>query len=194
MKKLIVLAALLAAGFAQAEGNYASLTYDQKDKQDSTQVNYVYGLNVGQKFSNGFTAELRMEDERVEPGAGATQKQESLAQAKVSYDIATSTAFTPYVAGALGHKNKSTIDFNFWLAEVGVKAKMGDFGARYGVRRRTAFDNNSTNAYDTTEQTVALGYNLTKQDNISVAYKVERRNDSVSSEYNTKGIYYTRSF
>ena len=194
MKKLIVLAALLAAGFAQAEGNYASLTYDQKDKQDSTQVNYVYGLNVGQKFSNGVTAELRMEDERVEPGAGATQKQESLAQAKISYDIATGTAFTPYVAGALGHKNKSTIDFNFWLAEVGVKAKFGDASVRYGFRRRTAFDNNSTNAYDTNEQTVALGYNLTKQDNISIAYKQERRNDSVSSEYNTKGIYYTRSF
>jgi hypothetical protein len=194
MKKLIVLAALLAAGFAQAEGNYASLTFDQKDKQDSTQVNYVYGLNVGQKFSNGVTAELRMEDERVEPGAGATQKQESLAQAKVSYDIATGTAFTPYVAGALGHKNKSTIDFNFWLAEVGVKAKFDDFSVRYGFRRRTAFDNNTTNAYDTNEQTVALGYNLTKQDNISIAYKQERRNDSVSSEYNTKGIYYTRSF
>jgi len=194
MKKFLVLAALLAAGLAQAEGNYASLTYDQKDKQDSTQVNYVYGLNVGQKFSNGVTAELRMEDERVEPGAGATQKQESLAQAKISYDIATGTAFTPYVAGALGHKNKSTIDFNFWLAEVGVKAKFGDASVRYGFRRRTAFDNNSTNAYDTNEQTVALGYNLTKQDNISIAYKQERRNDSVSSEYNTKGIYYTRSF
>ena len=194
MKKFIVMAALLAAGFAQAEGVYSSLTFDQKDKQDSTQVNYVYGLNVGQKFSNGFAVEARMENERVEPGAGATQKQESLAQAKVSYDIATGTAFTPYVAGALGHKNKSTIDFNFWLAEVGVKAKMGDFGARYGVRRRAAFDNNTTNAYDTTEQTVALGYNLTKQDNISIAYKQERRNDSVSSEYNTKGIYYTRSF
>jgi long-subunit fatty acid transport protein len=194
MKKLIVLAALLAAGFAQAEGNYASLTYDQKDKQNSDQVNYVYGLNVGQKFSNGVAVELRMEDERVEPGSGATQKQESLAQAKVSYDIATGTAFTPYVAGALGHKNKSTLDFNFWLAEVGVKAKMGDFNARYGFRRRTAFDNNTTNAYDTNEQTVALGYNITKQDNISIAYKQERRNDSVSSEYNTKGIYYTRSF
>jgi len=194
MKKCIVMASLLAAGFAQAEGVYSSLTFDQKDKQDSTQVNYVYGLNVGQKFSNGFAVEARMENERVEPGAGATQKQEALAQAKVSYDIATGTAFTPYVAAALGHKNKSTIDFNFWLAEVGVKAKMGDFGARYGVRRRTAFDNNSTNAYDTTEQTVALGYNLTKQDNISIAYKQERRNDSVSSEYNTKGIYYTRSF
>jgi len=191
MKKFLVLAVLLAAGVAQAGGNYASITYDEKDKQNATQMNYVYGLNVGQKFDNGVTAEVRMEDERVE---STSQKQESLAQAKVSYDIATGTAFTPYVAGALGHKNKSTIDFHFWLAEVGVKAKMGDFGVRYGFRRRTAFDNNTTNAYDTNEQTVALSYNLTKQDAISVAYKQERRNDSVSSEYNTKGIYYTRSF
>jgi len=194
MKKFIVLATLLAAGLAQAAGPYASITYDEKDKQNSTQMNYVYGLNVGQKFANGVGVEARMEDERVEPGAGATQKQESLAQVKVSYDIATGTAFTPYVAGALGHKNKSTIDFNFWVAEAGVKASMGDFGARYGFRRRTAWDNNTTNAYDTNEQTIALGYNITKQDNISIAYKLERRNDSVSSEYNTKGIYYTRSF
>jgi hypothetical protein len=191
MKKFLLLAVLLAAGVAQAEGNYASLTYDQKDKQNATQTNYVYGLNVGQKFSNGVGVELRMEDERVE---STSQKQEGLAQVKVSYDIATGTAFTPYVAGAVGHKNKSTIDFNFWLAEAGVKAKFGDFGVRYGIRQRTAFDNSTTNAYDTTEQTLAFGYNLTKQDNISVAYKIERRNDSVSSEYNTTGLYYTRSF
>lgn len=192
MKK-VVLATILASvfGIASAAGPYASLTYDEKDKQNSAQVNYVYGLNVGQKLENGFTVEARMEDERVE---STSQKQESLAQAKISYDITTGTAFTPYVAAALGHKNKSTIDFNFWLAEVGVKAKMGDFGVRYGFRRRTAWDNNTTNAYDTNEQTVAFGYNITKNDNISVAWKQERANDSVSSEYNTKGIYYTRSF
>jgi hypothetical protein len=195
LKKLVLSTIIaMAFGVAHAEGVYSSITYDQKDKQDSTQVNYVYGLNVGQKFSNGFGIEARVENERVEPGAGATQKQEALMQAKVNYDIATGTMFTPYVAAALGHKNKSTVDFNYWLAEAGVKAKMGDFNARYGVRRRTAWDNNTTNAYDTTEQTVALGYNLTKNDNISVAYKQERRNDSVSSEYNTRGVYYTRSF
>ena len=86
----------------------------------------------------------------------------------------------------------STVDF--WIAEAGVKAKFGDFGVKYNFRRRTAFDNNTTNAYDTNEQTVAFGYNITKNDNISVAWKQERANDSVSSEYNTKGIYYTRSF
>jgi len=192
MKKILA-ATLLASvfGIASAAGPYASLTYDQKDKQNADQTNYVYGLNVGQKFDNGFTVEARMEDERVE---STSQKQESLAQLKVSYDIDTGTMFTPYVAGAVGHKNKSTIDFNIWVAEAGVKAKMGDFGVRYGYRRRADWENSSTNAYNTDEQTVALGYNVTKQDNISIAYKLERRNDSVSSEYNTKGIYYTRSF
>lgn len=194
MKKTVLsVIAATVCGLAAA-GPYASFTFDQKDKQESTQVNYVYGLNVGQKFDNGVAVEARMEDERVEPGAGATQKQEGLAQVKVSYDIATGTMFTPYVAAALGHKNKATVDFHFWLAEVGAKVKLGDASVRYGFRRRTAWDNNTTNAYDTNEQTVALGYNLTKNDNISVAYKQERRNDSVSSEYNTKGIYYTRSF
>jgi long-subunit fatty acid transport protein len=195
MRKL-VLATLLTSmfGVAFAAGPYASLTYDEKDKQNSTQMNYIYGLNVGQKFDNGVGVEVRFENERVEPGAGATQKQEALGQVKVNYDISTGTMVTPYIAGALGHKNKSTIDFNFWLAEVGAKVKLGDASVRYGFRRRTAWDNNTTNAYDTNEQTVALGYNLTKNDNISIAYKQERRNDSVSSEYNTKGIYYTRSF
>ena len=191
MKKIFAIAILLAAGLAQAEGNYASLTFDQKDKQASTQMNYVYGLNVGQKFADGWALEARMEDERVEPGAGATQKQESLAQIKGSHDWATGTIFTPYAAIAFGHKNKSTIDFNFWLAEVGAKVKLNDtVGLRYGYRQRTAFDNNTTNSYDTTEQTVALGLNLTKKDNISIAYKEERG----TSNYNTTGLYYTRNF
>jgi len=191
--KKVVLATILASvfGMASATGPYVGITYDVKDKQNADQTNYVYGLNVGQKFDNGFTVEARMEDERVE---STSQKQEGLAQVKVSYDIATGTMFTPYVAGAVGHKNKATIDFNIWVAEAGVKAKMGDFGVRYGYRRRSDWAESDTNAYNTDEQTIALGYNITKNDNISVAYKLERRNDSVSSEYNTKGIYYTRSF
>ena len=138
MKKLFVMAALLAATLAQAEGLYTGLTYDQKDKQSSAQVNHVYGVNVGQKFSNGLTVEGRMENERVDVGDG-TQKQEGLMQVKASYDIATGTLVTPYVAAAVGQKNKSTIDFPFWVGEVGVKAKINDmFGVRYGWRQRAA--------------------------------------------------------
>ena len=191
MKKFLLLAALLAAGVAQAEGTYASLTYDQKDKQNSTQLNHVYGLTVGQKFAGGWAVEARMEDEKVDPGAGATQKQEGLVQAKVSYDIATGTMFTPYVAGAVGNKNKSTVDFPFWVGEVGVKAKVADsVTVRYGYRQRTAFDNNTTNSYDTTENTLAVTYSMTKNDAIGLRYAQERG----TSNYNTTGVYYTRSF
>ena len=193
MKK-VVLATILASvfGIASAADPYAALTYDEKDKVNSAEIHYVYGLNVGVKLGDGWSTEARMEDERVE--TGSAQKQESLAQVKVNYDVSTGTPFTPYVAGAVGHKNKATIDFNFWVAEAGVKVKMGDFGVRYGYRRRSDWAESNTNAYNTDEQTVALAYNLTKHDTVGVRFAQERRNDSVSSEYNTKGIYYTRSF
>ena len=191
MKKFIVMAAMLAATLAQAEGMYTGLTYDQKDKQNSTQNNYVFGVNVGQKFNNGFTVEGRMENERVEPGAGATQKQEGLMQVKGIYDISTGTMFTPYAAVAVGQKNKSTVDFPFWVGEVGVKAKLNDaFTVRYGWRQRTAFDNNTTNSYDTKEHTIALTASLSKQDAVGIRYARERG----TSDYNTTGVFYTRSF
>ena len=191
MKKLIVLAALLAASVAQAEGTYASLSYDYKDKQNTTQLNHVLGLTIGQKLGNGFAVEGRMENEKVDPGAGATQQQEGLVQVKGIYDISTGTMFTPFAALALGNKNKSTVDFPYWVGEVGVKAKINDtFGVHYGWRQRTAFDNNTTNSYDTRENSIALTAALTKNDTVGLRYAQERG----TSDYNTSGIFYTRSF
>jgi hypothetical protein len=191
MKKFIALAILLAAGVAQAEGTYASLSYDYKDKQESTQLNHVIGLTIGQKLGNGFSVEGRMENEKVDPGAGATQKQEGLVQLKGIYDISTGTMFTPYAALAIGNKNKSTVDFPFYVGEVGVKAKLNDtFTVRYGYRQRTAFDNNTTNSYDTRENTLALTANITKVDAVGIRYAQERG----TSDYNTTGVFYTRNF
>jgi hypothetical protein len=190
MRKL-VLATLLAGlfGVAQAEGIYASVTFDKKDKVSSSQVNNVYGLNVGQKFADGLTVEARMEDERVETFPG--QKQEGLYQLKASQDLSKLGMFTPYVAGAVGVKNKSTIDFPFYVAEVGAKVKLSDsISVRYGWRQRVAFDDNATNSYNTRENTLALGYSLNKQDTVTVAVKKERG----TSNYNTSGLYYSRSF
>jgi hypothetical protein len=176
-----------AFGLVKAEGTYGSLTYDQKDKQSSDQVNHVYGLNLGQKFKDGWSAEVRMEDEIIAVGNG-TQKQEGLAQIKVSKDFSFGMV-TPYVAAAVGQKSKSTSDFPFWVGEVGAKVKLGDsLTARYGWRDRQAFD--LANSYNTREHTVALGLNVTKQDTVTAAYKQERG----TSNYNTTGVYYTRSF
>jgi hypothetical protein len=188
-KLSVALAALLIAGSAMAEGIYASVTFDKKDKLASSQVNNVYGLNIGQKFADGLTVEARMEDERVETFPG--QKQEGLYQIKASQDLSKFGVVTPYVAGAVGVKNKSTIDFPFWVAEAGAKVKLSDsISVRYGWRQRVAFDDNTTNSYNTRENTLALGYSLTKQDTVTVAAKKERG----TSNYNTTGLYYSRSF
>lgn len=190
MKKIIALATLLAASTVFAGDWYGTTTYDRKDKQSSDQVNNVLGLNVGKKLGNGLSAEIRMENELVQPGGGATQKQEGLVQGKVSYDIATGTLLTPYVAVAVGQKNKSTVDFSYWVGEVGAKAQFGDIGLRYGWRQRTAFDNNATNSYDTKENTIAVTYAMTKLDTVGVRFARERG----TSDYNTTGLFYTRSF
>lgn len=190
-KLAVAVATFLIAGSAMAGDNYASATFDKKDKQDSTQVNYVYGLNIGQKFGDGWAAEVRMEDEKVDPGAAAVQKQEGLVQLKVSKDFANFGLVTPYVAGAIGQKNKSTVDFSYYVAEVGAKVKLSDsIGVRYGWRQRVAFDDNATNSYNTRENTLALAYSPTKHDTVSVAVKQERG----TSNYNTTGLYYTRGF
>lgn len=182
--------ALLGATSAQAEGIYTGITYDEKDKVNAAEVHHVYGLNVGKKFAQGLAAELRMEDEQVEKGDG-TQKQESLMQVKITKDISTGTMFTPYVAAAVGQKNKSTLYFPYWLGEVGVKAKLNNtVTLRYGWRQRTAFTNDRINNFDTTENTLALTVNLTKNDAIGVRFARERG----TTDYDTKGIYYTRSF
>ena len=189
MKK-VVLATILASVFGMASAEpYFATTFDHKDKVASTQGNYVYGLNVGTKLGDGFAVEGRMEDERVEPGAGATQKQEGLGQLKLSKDFSLGMV-TPYAAVAFGEKNKSTINFPFYVYEVGAKAKLGDVGFRYGYRQRTALNDNTTNSYNTHENTLAVTYSITKSDAIGVAYKQERG----TSNYNTTGLSYTHSF
>lgn len=189
--KLLAAAVLaVAAGAASAGDWYGSATFDYKDKVNSAESHNVYGLAVGNKLSNGLTVEGRMEDEKVSVGDG-TQKQEGLMQLKVTKDVGTFFGVTPYVAAAVGQKNKSTVDFPFWIGEVGAKVKLNDtFSVKYNWRQRTAFDNNTTNSYDTKENTLALNVNLTKVDTVSIAYKQERG----TSDYNTTGVYYTRGF
>jgi len=190
LAKILAVTTLLVAGVAQAEGFYGSVTFDEKDKVSTKEKHYIYGLNIGNKMAGGWTVEGRIEDEKVDKGDN-TQKQEGLAQVKVTKDVGTWFGVTPYAAVAVGQKNKATLDFPFWIGEAGAKYKINDtLNVKYNWRQRTAFDNNATNSYDTREQTIALGVNLTKVDAVSVAYKQERG----TSNYNTTGVYYTRSF
>ena len=107
--------------------------------------------------------------------------------------------FTPYVGVAVGQKNKATIDFPIYRYDVGVNTALGEkvvVGLNW--RHRQAFDAKTSNGtatkYDTNETKLNLGYKLTKSDTVTVSYAQERNADKLSSEYNTVGVSYTRSF
>ena len=80
-------------------------------------------------------------------------------------------------------------DFAYYSVEPGINAKLGDFTARVAYRFRTAYDSTS-NADTSNTMRYALGYNLTKQDRVTVGYD-RLRGDGAN---NSTTVAYTRSF
>ena len=190
----------VAAGAATAGDWYATGSVDQKVKQNSSTGEYhnVYGLTVGTKLGSGFSAEYLVENEQVEHSSTG-QAHEGLFQARINKAFETGTLVTPYVGVAVGRKNKATIDFPYYRADIGTNINLGDsLVAKVNYRHRQAFDatlsDGTATKYNTNEARVSLIYKLTKADAITVSYAQERRADTVSSEYNTTAVAYTRSF
>jgi hypothetical protein len=192
MKK-VLLTVLLASvfGVAQAgEYSYAGLTFDAKDKVDSTNNHEVIGLNVGHNYGNSWSVEARMEDERVNGGA-----HEGLMQIKVNKDIGTWYDVTPYAGVAVGMKDKSTSDFFYYVGEVGAKAVIVPGVTAYVQERlRTPFNENldghSGYGYKTWETSIGAKYAINQNNSVGVKYAVERGD----STYDTVGVNYSYAF
>jgi hypothetical protein len=91
---------------------------------------------------------------------------------------------------ATGMKAVSTKqDFGYYSVEPGINAKLGDFTARVAYRFRTAYDS-EVNADTSNTMRYSVGYNVTKQDRISVGYD-RLRGDGAN---NSTTVSYTRSF
>lgn len=80
-------------------------------------------------------------------------------------------------------------DFGYYSVEPGINAKLGDFTARVAYRFRTAYDA-TANADTSNTMRYAVGYNVTKQDRVSVGYDA-LRGDGAN---NSTTVSYTRSF
>ena len=197
--KLVALAALLAAGAAQAGDWYGSIGFDQKDKLNSktNEFHNVTSMTIGTKLGNGFSVEALVEEELVKNGS-ADYADEGLYQLRGNKSFNTGTIFTPYVGLAVGEKNKATLSFPIYRYDLGTNIKITDtIGAKVNWRHRQAFDDHVHNAatkYNTDETSIGLYYKLSAVDTVAVAYKQERNNDGKSSEYNTTSISYSRSF
>jgi hypothetical protein len=198
--KLLAAAALLVSGLAQAEdGWYSGVSMDHKVKQNSATNEYhnVYGLTVGKKLGSGFSVEGLLENEQVEQSSSGSAH-EGLMQVRVNKSFDTGTMFTPYIGVAAGEKNKATIAFPYYRYDLGVSTKLTDVASvKLNWRHREAFNdttNGTATKYATDESSFALVYKLTPVDTVAVSYKQERATDGKSSEYNTTGVSYSRSF
>lgn len=80
-------------------------------------------------------------------------------------------------------------DFGYYSVEPGISAKLGDFTARVAYRFRTAYDE-TVNADTSNTMRYSVGYNVTKQDRVSLGYDV-LRGDGAN---NNTTVSYTRSF
>jgi hypothetical protein len=108
--------------------------------------------------------------------------------ASAGYDV--TDIFRGDVRVATGMKAVSTKqDFGYYSVEPGINAKLGDFTARVAYRFRTAYDSN-VNADTSNTMRYAVGYNITKQDKVTVGYDA-LRGDGAN---NTTTVSYTRSF
>lgn len=98
--------------------------------------------------------------------------------------------FRADVRVATGMKAVSTKqDFGYYSVEPGINAKLGDFTARVAYRFRTAYDAD-VNADTSNTMRYAVGYNITKQDRVTVGYDA-LRGDGAN---NSTTVSYTRSF
>jgi len=80
-------------------------------------------------------------------------------------------------------------DFGYYSVEPGVNAKFGDITTRIAYRFRTAYDS-TANADTSNTMRYSVGYNVTKQDRVSVGYD-RVRGDGAN---NSTTVSYTRAF
>lgn len=197
--KLLAVAALFVASTAQAGDWYGSIGFDQKDKLNSktNEFHNVTSMVIGNKLGAGFSVEALVEEELVKNGS-ADYADEGLYQLRANKSFDTGTFLTPYAGVAVGEKNKATLSFPIYRYDVGTNVKVTDsIGVKLNWRHRQAFDTHVHNAatkYNTDETKIGLYYKLSPVDTITVSYAQERNNDGKSSEYNTTGISYSRSF
>lgn len=173
-------------------GAYVGTDFSDKAKQDSDQYNYVYGVTVGTNslLNKRVTIEGRMENEVVHDPSG----HQGLMQGRAAVNLFTVAGLTPYVAGAVGDKSKTTVSFPYYVVEGGVKVSLSknvDF--KLASRLRSPFDESTMDngyKYRTVENSVTGVLKLNAH-NALTAKLAEEHGDS---DYNTWGVGYVYSF
>jgi len=187
LSTIVVMAALLVAGAAQA-GGYATFEYSNETKRVDDSETVKSALVAGYKTADNMDYSIKMESSQAEWGNGSISNGIEV-RAKKTFN--TVLGVNPYFGARLGEKIKSDEKFSHYAFDTGVKFPiMGALSGDVGVRYRNAFD--TVNAFQSTRYHVIAAYALTKQDSVAIRYSQAYGN--VAEEKNAYRVSYTRSF
>jgi hypothetical protein len=187
MKSKLLIALLMVAGVSVAQAQSSvTVVYGVQDAVPTNVQSHVTNFVGKTAINKTFAVDAGIYTTTADVARSITNRYEIGASA--GYDV--TDIFRGDVRVATGMKAVSTKqDFGYYSVEPGINAKLGDFTARVAYRFRTAYDSN-VNADTSNTMRYAVGYNITKQDKVTVGYDA-LRGDGAN---NTTTVSYTRSF
>ena len=197
MKKYLMIISVVALPFTSnaehihtkdcnhSSGYYAKFGYGLQDGLNGGNNASEYGLTVGKKLNDVFSAEVKT---RLKVKDGSTDNDQRAEFAL----IASKKIMGPvslYTRGGAGFKLTRNKSHEYWHIEPGLKYKLSNkWSIKGGVRFRDSFDS----IYEQSDITYKAGisYKLDKNNNIGVGSKFKRGD----SQYNAIGVSYKVNF
>ena len=197
MKKYLMIISVVALPFTSnaehihtkdcnhSSGYYAKFGYGLQDGLNGGNNASEYGLTVGKKLNDVFSAEVKTRLKVKDGSTGNDQRAEFALIA--SKKIVGPVSF--YTRGGAGFKLTRNKSHEYWHIEPGLKYKLSNkWSIKGGVRFRDSFDP----IYEQSDITYkfGFGYKIDDQNSLSIGSKIKRGD----SQYNSIGIGYKYKF
>ena len=197
MKKYLMIISVIALPFTSnaehihtkdcnhSSGYYAKFGYGLQDGLNGGNNASEYGLTVGKKLNDVFSAEVKTRLKVKDNSTDNDQRAEIalIASKKIMGPVSL------YTRGGAGFKMTRNKSHEYWHIEPGLKYKLSDkWSIKGGVRFRDSFDS----IYEQSDITYKAGisYKLNKNNSIGVGSKFKRGD----SQYNAIGVSYKVNF
>jgi len=197
MKKYLMIISVVALPFTSnaehihtkdcnhSSGYYAKFGYGLQDGLNGGNNASEYGLTVGKKLNDVFSAEVKTRLKVKDNSTDNDQRAEIalIASKKIMGPVSL------YTRGGAGFKMTRNKSHEYWHIEPGLKYKLSDkWSIKGGVRFRDSFDS----IYEQSDITYKAGisYKLNKNNSIGVGSKFKRGD----SQYNAIGVSYKVNF
>tara|TARA_R100001463_G_scaffold48501_1_gene97699 strand:+ start:122 stop:685 length:564 start_codon:yes stop_codon:yes gene_type:complete len=187
MKKLIIIISFILSLTKSLESKdmYVGINMGIQDGLNGGKNSKEYGLKVGKKLNDTFTAEIKTRTKLKDSSTSNDQR----AEVAMIGNLKLNNEFSLYTRAGSGMKFVRDADYGYWTIEPGVNYKLNNkWSLKTGVRFRDSF-NTSHNQTDTTYK-VSVSYKLNDNNSVSLGTKIKRGD----SQYNALGIGYKISF